>query len=430
VRETVNPRDVRDVLDTTGLRAVFQPIVDLDSGGLVGYEALTRGPHGTALEAPSALFASARSLGLLGEVDRACRAAAFRGALRIGVVAPLVLFVNIEPEALDASALDELASISRASANELQVVFEVTERNVADRPAELLRTVERIREHGWRIALDDVGTDNASLAFMPLLQPEVVKLDLRLVQQRPGREAAEIMHAVGAYAEESGARVLAEGIETDAQLAIARGLGAQLGQGWLFGKPADTLSPLPIASATLPAHAPWRSERVSPFSVLPAETPLRVARKDLLIELSKKLEREALAHGEAAIVIAAFQHVRHFTTPTARRYAALAETTSFVCALGAGLPEEIIPGVRGAPLASDDPLLGEWDIVVLTPHFAAALLARDLGDNGADLERRFEYALTYRRATVVRAAAALISRVTPQAARLLAPTTRELRKAA
>ena len=55
-------------------------------------------------------------------------------------------------------------------------------------------------------------------------------------------------------------------------------------------------------------------------------------------------------------------------------------------------------------------------MIVLTPHFAAALLARDLGDGGPDMERRFEYALTYRRDVVVRAAAALMSRVTPAAA--------------
>ena len=421
--------DARDVLDAGGLRVVFQPIVDLDSRCVVGYESLARGPYGSALEAPYALFESARSLDLLAELDQACRAEAIRSALHVGLAAPLVLFVNIEPGALDASALDELVSISRASRGELQVVFEVTERSVAAHPAELLRTVERIREHGWRIALDDVGADNASLAFMPLLRPEVVKLDLRLVQERPSREAAEVMHAVGAYAEETGALVLAEGIETDAQLAMARGFGAQLGQGWLFGKPAGSLSSLPVANASLPSHAPWKSEQVSPFSVLPRETPLRTARKDLLIELSKKLEREALVHAEAAIVIAAFQHVRHFTPSTARRYAALAEATSFVCALGAGFPDEIIPGVRGAQLANNDPLLGEWDIIVLTPHFAAALLARDRGDSGPDLERRFDYALTYRRDTVVRASAALISRVKPRAQSLSLTPQQQLRAA-
>ena len=95
------------------------------------------------------------------------------------------------------------------------VVLEITERALAARPAELLRTVERVRELGWGVALDDVGADSMSLAFMPLLRPDVVKLDLRLVQERPGPAIAEIMNAVNAYAERTGALVLAEGIETE-----------------------------------------------------------------------------------------------------------------------------------------------------------------------------------------------------------------------
>src|SRR3978361_2267762 len=115
--------------------------------------------------------------------------------------------------------------------------MEITERALAARPAELLRAVERARERGWRIALDDVGADSMSLSFMPLLRPDVVKLDLSLVQERPGPAIAQIMNAVNAYAEESGALVLAEGIEDERHLRMARGLGATLGQGWFFGRP-------------------------------------------------------------------------------------------------------------------------------------------------------------------------------------------------
>ena len=165
-----------------------------------------------------------------------------------------------------------------------------------------------------------------------------------------------------------------------------------------------------------PASPPSCPPSRSPFACLAPGTPLRHARKRLLIELSKKLEQEALARGETAIITATFQEARHFTPLTARRYARLAEETAFVCALGEDLPAEPIPGVRGAQLDAGDPLRGEWDVVVLAPHFAAALLARDLGDGGPDLERTFEYALTYRRDAVVRAACALLSRVEPLAA--------------
>jgi diguanylate cyclase (GGDEF)-like protein/PAS domain S-box-containing protein len=83
----------------------------------------------------------------------------------------------------------------------------------------------------------------------------------------------------------------------------------------------------------------------------------------------------------------------------------------FVCALGEDLPVEPLPGLRGATLDPADPVRGEWDLVVLSPHFSAALLARDLGDPGPDRERRYEYALTYDRETVERAAVSLVARV-------------------
>ena len=120
--------------------------------------------------------------------------------------------------------------------------------------------------------------------------------------------------------------------------------------------------------------------------------------------------------GESCVVASTFQHAHHFTPATTARYRDLVERTGFVCALGEGLSQEPVPGLRGADLAGDDPVRGEWDVVVVSPHFNAALLARDLGDTGPDLDRMFEYALTYRGDTVVRAGQALLSRVAPRPA--------------
>ena len=399
-----------------GVRSVFQPIVELDTGRVVAYEALARGPVGP-LERPDALFAAARAAGRLAELDEACRAAAFRGAVDAALVAPLTVFVNVEPEVLDSAPLGDLLAIAERAPGTVRVVMEITERAIAARPAELLRTVERVRELGWSIAVDDVGAESMSLAFLPLLRPDVVKLDLRLVQERPGPEIAEIMNAVNAYAERSGAVVLAEGIEHEGHLRTARGLGATLGQGWLFGRPgAGAASGLAVGELVLPGagHPAGSLGAVSPFACLPDGTPLRRAPKALLIELSKQLEREAMRLGETCVVAATFQEARHFTVSTTQRYRDLVDRTGFVCALGEDLPVEPLPGLRGAHLDPADPVRGEWDVAVVSPHFSAALLARDLGEDGPDLERTFEYALTYDRDTVSRAASSLLSRVAPR----------------
>ncbi|WP_308123632.1 sensor domain-containing phosphodiesterase [Modestobacter marinus] len=406
---------VRAVLADGAVTCLFQPIVDLDDGRVVAYEALARGPEGP-LRAPDALFAAARAAGCLPELDQACRSAALRGAVAAGLLAPLTVFVNVEPDALDEAPLAALFPGVDELPGDLRVVLEITERALAARPAELLRTVARVRERGWAVALDDVGAEQLSLAFMPLLRPDVVKLDLRLVQERPGPAIAEIMNAVNAYAEASGAAVLAEGIEDATHLTMARALGATLGQGWLFGRPGPgAVRGQRTGSLRLPTAQPadGAAGEVSPFACLPETVVVREAPKTLLIELSKQLERQAMRLGETCVVAAAFQEARHVTPSTRQRYRDLVERVGFVCALGEGLPVEPLPGLRGADLAPGDPVRGEWDIVVLSPHFSAALLARDLGDDGPDLERRFAFALTYGRGTVVRAARALMSRVAP-----------------
>jgi diguanylate cyclase (GGDEF)-like protein/PAS domain S-box-containing protein len=405
---------VVEVLAGSAVTSVFQPIVDLDSGAVVAYEALARGPEGP-LQRPDVLFAAARSSGLLAELDDLCRRAAFTGAVEHGLLAPLTLFVNVEPEVLDTAPLDDLLAIAEAAPGELRVVLEITERALATRPADLLRTVERVRALGWSVALDDVGAETLSLAFMPLLRPDVIKLDLRLVQDRPGQAVAEIMNAVNDHAEKTGAVVLAEGIETQAHLVMARALGARLGQGWMFGRPLPgPATGYPVAELVLPRTSPPTGLDGSPFDCLAPDTTLRRSPKALLIEVSKQLERQAMRLGETCVVAATFQEAKHFTPSTVQRYRDLVARTGFVCALGEDLPVEPVPGVRGATLSPTDPVRGEWDVTVVSPHFSAALLARDLGDDGPDLERMFEYALTYDRDTVVAATNALLSRVVPR----------------
>lgn len=418
------PSDELDLLDQVlsknAIRSVYQPVVELDTGAVVGYEALARGPKG-ALERPDVLFAAARRGRRLAELDRACRAAAIAGANAVGMGDPLTLFVNVEPgAAYDAFTPLGLTSASFAGDGgdgAQRIVVELTERALTADPTQLLQLVARIRARGWGIALDDVGAERDSLALLPLLRPDVIKLDLRLIQQRPSADTAEIVSAVNAEAERSGTAVLAEGIENEEHLAIARGLGATLGQGWMLGRPGPLPSSLPAFRGNRVAIVA-RDDQVrqdSPFTIAAAMIAPRPARKTLLIEISKHLERQAIRSGETTIVLSAFQDAGFFTPATRRRYAELVRTNAFVGALGQDMPPDPMPGVRGGMLHPADPLVGEWDIAVVGPHFAATLVARDLKDDGPDAQRRFEYVLSHDRELVVAVATTLMSRMWPEA---------------
>jgi EAL domain-containing protein (putative c-di-GMP-specific phosphodiesterase class I) len=333
---------LRRLLTSGGLRAVYQPIIDLDTYAPVADEALVRGPHGSPLESPAALFGQAAAAGLLPELDRAARAAAIDGALAAGLRPPHTLFLNVEP-----STLNGAGPLLDREAGELRLVVELTERALAARPAEVLAAVGWLRERGCGIALDDVGIDERSLALMPFLSPDVIKLDMSLIQERrPSRTTARVLNAVAAEAERSGATLLAEGVETDAHLARAHALGATLAQGWYFGRPGELPPPAAVATGAAVAlrSASDPTDGVTPFELIADRRRLRRGDKRLLLALSRQLENEALGLGGEAVVLATFQDARFFTTESRAKYERLAESAALVGALGCGLEAEPAPG--------------------------------------------------------------------------------------
>ncbi|WP_203828401.1 sensor domain-containing phosphodiesterase [Actinoplanes palleronii] len=405
-------QDIHAVLDQRAITPVFQPLVDLTFGRVIGYEALSRGPAGTPWREPMALFAAARKVGRDAELDWICRANAYREAMRAGFGRELNLFVNMEPTAWRAECPADLTPIVDQARNRLRVVTEMTERAIADDPASLLAATANCRENGWGVALDDVGADPMSLALMPFVHPDVVKLDMQLLQAPGDQNTARVVAAVAAYAEASGALVLAEGVETAEQMAVARSMGATIGQGWHLGRPGPLPEELPEASA-LPLVRRSPGDARTPFDIVAAERPVTRTSKSQLMPMSRHLEALAGTGPEPPVLLACFQNARHFTPATARRFTRIAAHSPFVAAVGTGLGDEPAPGVRGAHLPAADNLRDEWNVIVVGPHRAAALVARDLGDTGPEADRLFDFALTHDRRLVVAAARAMLHRLAP-----------------
>jgi EAL domain-containing protein (putative c-di-GMP-specific phosphodiesterase class I) len=386
------------------LRTVFQPIVDLQTGRLFGFEGLTRGPEGSPLEQPYGLFAAARAENRLAELDAACQAKAVASATAQGIKSPLTLFVNIEPDAAGFGPLPQLG-------RDVRGIVELTERTLTSRLAELLPAVQSARERGWGIALDDVGADTRSLALMPLLRPDVIKLDLRLVQAQPTPEIAAIAGAVGAQAERTGATVLAEGIENEEQAQYARALGATLGQGFLFGRPAaepkrsrTTDIPLPIYTAALPYT--WRT----PFDLASAHRPVRTGSINLLAAISRELEHQAARSSRTSLLLSSFPDADRWRSHTDGLYEQLAGELAFVAVLAAGMPPEPARGLRGVNIQEDDPVSGTWNVIVISAHFSAMLAAKERPDDGSE-EQQFDFIFTYDRDVIVECAQALVLRI-------------------
>ena len=280
-----------------------------------------------------------------------------------------------------------------------------------ERPAELLRAVHDLRASGCAIALDDVGAVPDSLSLLSLIAPDVIKLDLSLIQRWPDIRQAAIVAAVAAYSERTEATILAEGIETEVHLAQALSLGASLGQGWFFSR-AEPLGDLRPPTNIFNICRPSPDTLLTPFSGVDPSL-VRVGPKGFLLGLSHHLESQGITLSTPPVVIGAFQEARHLTEYTALRYERLAARCPLVAAVGIGLPAEPIPGVRGVSLPIDDPLKGEWVVAVIGTHFTGALIAKDLGDSGPDRDRRFAFTLTHDAVAVLAAARSILQRVDP-----------------
>lgn len=279
---------ISSVIESGGLTAVYQPIVELASGQVVGYEGLVRVPRDSAFPHSSAMFDAAEVAGRVLELDRAALGTVLRGAM--GLREAVSLSVNMSPRTLespDFSAASFLAILRHHGMAPGRIVLEMTERETIRDPERLREVLRGVQDAGVRIAADDVGAGNAGLRLLSQFRFDIVKIDLTLVQHAADDQAHSVLRSIVDVAERMGARTTAEGIETAAHLRTARRLGITAGQGFLLGRPGpdhaigwvdiaglegrDAVG-VPVHGSSLPVigdgRAPWDAPRAAVESSL------------------------------------------------------------------------------------------------------------------------------------------------------------------
>jgi EAL domain-containing protein (putative c-di-GMP-specific phosphodiesterase class I) len=207
-----------------------QPIVRLDTGAVVGAEALTRFP--STHRPAEAWFDDAQRVGLGAQLQLAVveRAVALVGLLPAGAF----LTFNVGPDVLAGPELLDLLDLVDPE----RVIIELTEHVRIDDYDRLLDSLSRMRERGARLAVDDTGAGFSSLGHILHLRPELIKLDCQFtrgIDTDPARRS--LAHALVSFACDIGAEVVAEGIETAAELDTVRRLGVPYGQGYFLNRP-------------------------------------------------------------------------------------------------------------------------------------------------------------------------------------------------
>jgi EAL domain-containing protein (putative c-di-GMP-specific phosphodiesterase class I) len=222
---------ISSMISAANYEIAFQPIVELRSGRVSGCEALCRF-QSTPLRSPDKWFADAASVGLGVELELAVLATTMAAFPQLpGYIS---LSVNASPNAVLTGRLAEL--IPNAFAN--RMIVEITEHAAVPSYADLHAQLAPLKAAGVKIAVDDAGAGYSGLQHIIQLAPDIIKMDMsltRAIDSDPARRA--LASAMVFYARETGARVTAEGIETDAELDTLRMLGANTGQGYFLGRP-------------------------------------------------------------------------------------------------------------------------------------------------------------------------------------------------
>ncbi|KWE57942.1 diguanylate cyclase [Burkholderia ubonensis] len=221
------------------LAAVFQPIVDLGSGTVIAYEGLIRGPHGTDLELPAALFAQAAREGATIALEHAAAITCLDAFAALGCDGKL--FLNFSAGAILALAREREHArmlLERAQIAAERIVIELTEQNASTDLAQVAPAVASLRDAGIQFALDDYGTANASMNLWLRLHPDVVKIDRFFIHDIALDPLKfEAVRAMQHFAHASGAKLIAEGIEHERDLIVVRDMGICCVQGFLLGRP-------------------------------------------------------------------------------------------------------------------------------------------------------------------------------------------------
>jgi diguanylate cyclase (GGDEF)-like protein len=230
---------VTEIVAAAGVTPVYQAIVDVRSGTVVGFEGLTRPAPGTAFGDAASMFTVAEASGRTADLDWLCIRSVVGGAIALGPNQSLSL--NLSPKTVEAPEFQPqplLGLIARAGIAPERIILEITERQAVENLDLLRSKLGACRTAGFRIAIDDVGAGNSGLRLLSQIHFDIVKIDLSLVHAGAHHEASlDVVRSVSELATRWGATAVAEGVETTGHLRMVRSIGLNHAQGYLLGRP-------------------------------------------------------------------------------------------------------------------------------------------------------------------------------------------------
>ncbi|WP_228536140.1 sensor domain-containing phosphodiesterase [Noviherbaspirillum malthae] len=241
-REEITLR-LRPALEDDGLAIVYQPIYDLVQHKVVGFEALSRFVKGPE-RSPDVWFSEANEIGLGGRLEAHAVRMSLEG-LR-DLPADIYVSVNMSPEHILEGTMDQFFQGKALH----RVMLEITEHAVVEHYDELVRKIRPYRDRGLKVAVDDAGAGYSSFRHILHLMPDRIKLDMSLTRNIDGDTSRRALAAAFArFSEETGSAIVAEGVETAAEMHTLQALGVTRIQGFYIGRPVALPAAIQLCSA-------------------------------------------------------------------------------------------------------------------------------------------------------------------------------------
>ncbi|MDQ0202907.1 GGDEF domain-containing protein [Pectinatus haikarae] len=235
--------ELKMILENKLITPVYQPIVALKNGEIFAYEALSRGPEGSPLHPPDALFALAEKEKCLWHLDYLCRSLAIKNVENI--LGSRKLFLNVDARILYDRNFHQGSTakfLQQCNLNERDIVFEISEKTTVDDYKSFCAVLENYQCQNYKIAIDDVGAGYSGLNLLAQIAPQFIKLDIGLVKDIDKNHIRKsIVKALVGFAHSANIKIIAEGIERKEELNILIELGVDYGQGFFLGRPKPEL---------------------------------------------------------------------------------------------------------------------------------------------------------------------------------------------
>ncbi len=175
--------ELQNILAHKQIEAVFQPIVSLTEGTVLGYEALSRGPQDSVLHRPDSLFQAAAEFNLVWELEYLCRTKALEKAQK--VISSNLIFINVDPKIFYDSRFQKGYTkelIAQLSADVGNVIFEITEKTAIEDYTNFRKALDNYKSQGYKIAIDDTGSGYSGLRLLAQSYPHFIKVDMELIR--------------------------------------------------------------------------------------------------------------------------------------------------------------------------------------------------------------------------------------------------------